>query len=280
METAPNIDFPYFTPSNGLVNSFTLSEGPSGLLALSNPFTITRTETWTVSTFIITSVLVHLLFLVQGRIQFFINAIDRPLPRFTSGISETRSIINRFPIDLELNPGPNFTERTTYTGFYNISGVGFDMSFRVQCLENYFGPNCTTFCEPLEGVYTCDSEGRSVCLQDNQDPTTNCMTCLQGWDLETNCTTCSIYYNNQSDCTQCVAGRDITTNCTTCLPGYDPSSNCTQCVTGRDITTNCTTCLPGYDILTNCTTCLFGCKATSVDVQTCPSQSSIETESG
>ena len=150
----------------------------------------------------------------------------------TSGISETLAIINRFPIDLELNPGPNFTERTTYTGFYNISDVGFDMSFRVQCLENYFGANCTTFCEPLEGVYTCDIEGRSVCLQDNRDPITNCMTCLQGWDLETNCTTCSIFYNNQSDCTQCVAGRDITTNCTTCLTGYDPSTNCTQCLPG------------------------------------------------
>ena len=137
----------------------------------------------------------------------------------TSGISETQAIINRFPIDLELNPGPNFTERTNYTGIYNISDVGFDMSFRVQCLENYFGPNCTTFCEPLEGVYTCDSEGKSVCLQDNRDPTTNCMTCLQGWDLETNCA-------------QCVAGRDITTNCTTCLPGYDPSTNCTQCLPG------------------------------------------------
>ena len=85
----------------------------------------------------------------------------------TSGISETEAIINRFPIDLELNPGPNFTERTTYTGFYNISDVGFDISFRVQCLENYFGPNCTTFCEPLEGVYTCDSEGRFICLHDN-----------------------------------------------------------------------------------------------------------------
>ena len=137
---------------------------------------------------------------MQGRIQFFIDAIDRAVSMSTSGISETLAIINRFPIDLELNPGPDFTERTTYTGFHNISDVGFDMSFRVQCLENYFGPNCTTFCEPLEGVYTCDSEGRSVCLQDNKDPTTNCTTCLRGWDLET--------------------------NCTTCIPGKDPTSNC------------------------------------------------------
>ena len=225
------------------------------------------------------SLVVDLLFLPQGRIQFFIAAIDRSLPMSTSTISETEAIINRFSIDLELNPGADFTERTTYTGIYNISDVGFDMSFRVQCLENYFGPNCTTFCEPLEAVYTCDSEGRYVCLH-YRDPTTNCTTCLPNFDPQQNCTQCLLGRTLSSNCTECVIGRDITTNCTTCLPGFDPSSNCTQCVADRDITTNCTTCLPGFDILTNCTTCLFGCKVTSVDVQTCPSQSSIETESG
>ena len=170
----------------------------------------------------------------------------------TSGLSETESIINRFPIDLELDPGTNFTERTTYTGIYNISGVGFDMSFRVQCADNFFGPNCTTFCEPIEGVYTCDREGRVVCLHDNQDPATNCTTCLQGWDLATNCTTCSLYYDDQSQCTQCVTGRDTTTNCTTCLPGYDTSLNCTQCLSGYDPSTNCEQCLPGFDPMTIC----------------------------
>ena len=142
----------------------------------------------------------------------------------TSGLSETEAIINRFPIDLELDPGTNFTERTTYTGIYNISGVGFDMSFRVQCAdnffgpnccpeenlfgpnccreENFFGPNCATFCEPVEGVYTCDREGRVVCLHDNQDPATNC--------------------------TQCLSGYDPSTNCEQCIPGYDPLTNCTS----------------------------------------------------
>ena len=164
----------------------------------------------------------------------------------TSGLSETSAIINRFPIDLELDPGTNFTERTTYTGIYNISGLGFDMSFRVQCADNFFGSNCTTFCEPVEGVYTCDGEGRVVCLHDNQDPATNC-------------TTCSLYYDDQSQCTQCVIGRDTTTNCTTCLPGYDPLANCTQCrLSGYDPSTSCQQCLPGYDLLTNCRECLSG----------------------
>ena len=101
----------------------------------------------------------NFLHLVQGRIQFFIDALDRAV-----WSNETEVIINRFPIYLELQLGANFTERTAYTGIYNIPGLGFDMSFRVQCSENYYGPNCTTFCEPIEGVYRCDGEGRGICL--------------------------------------------------------------------------------------------------------------------
>ena len=62
------------------------------------------------------------------------------------------------------------------------------MSFRVQCAENSFGPNCchenfygpycSTFCEPVEGVYTCDREGRVVCIQGDQDPATYYATML------------------------------------------------------------------------------------------------------
>ena len=150
---------------------------------------------------------------------------------------EMEAIINRFPIDLELELGASFTERTTYTGIYNIPGLGFDMSFRVQCSENYYGPNCTTFCESVEGVYTCDNEGRVVCVYVNRDPTTSCAACLPG--------------------------RDQLTNCTKCLPGYDPSTNCFDCLPGRDALTKCTTCnslqltngvcVPGINIPFSCT---------------------------
>ena len=163
---------------------------------------------------------------IQGRIQFFIDALDRVVPHRAS--LETEAIINRFPIDLELELGANFTQRTTCTGIYNISGLGFDMSFRVQCSENYYGPNCTTFCEPVEGVHSCDSKGRIVCIQDGQDLATNCTTCLPGWDLNNNCAVCMTGYDPPTNCTQCLTGRDACTNCTTCLPGYDPSTNCTE----------------------------------------------------
>ena len=96
--------------------------------------------------------------------QFYIDAIDRNI--LESGLNEAEAIINHFPINLELTPGTNFTERTTYTGFYNVTGVRFDMSFKVQCSDNYYGPNCTTksigttLNEPAEGVYTSENNSK------------------------------------------------------------------------------------------------------------------------
>ena len=165
---------------------------------------------------------------VQGRIQFFIDALDR-----NAQSGEMIVFINRFPIDLELELGADFTERTTYTGIYNISGLGFDMSFRVQCSENYYGPNCNTFCEPMEGVYTCDSEGILICLQGNQS---FCTQCLSSWNPSPSCATC----------------LDPSTNCTTCHNrNLDPSTNCTECV--RYGASNCITCLPDFmQVGSNC----------------------------
>ena len=120
---------------------------------------------------------------LQGRIQFLIDALDK-----ANANNETEVLINRFPIDLELEPGAAFTERTTYTGIYNISGLGFDMSFRVQCSENYYGPNCAKFCIPLKNVYNCSREEGIFCLQERQNPVTNCTTCLPQFTGE-NCNT-------------------------------------------------------------------------------------------
>ena len=128
---------------------------------------------------------------LQGRTQFFIDALDRAVEKSTSGLVETEVIINRFLINLKLELGATFTKRTTYTGIYNISGVGFDMSFRVQCSENYYGQNCNTSCEPVDGVYTCSTEKGVVCIHVNKDPATNCTVCLsEGQDFRSNCTTC------------------------------------------------------------------------------------------
>lgn len=105
--------------------------------------------------------------------QLFIDAI---------GVinNETEVIINRFPINLDLELGENTAELETYTGAYNISRQGFDLSFRVQCSKYYYGKNCARVCEPMEGIYNCDSDGRVVCIQDGQDPNKSCMHTITG----------------------------------------------------------------------------------------------------
>ena len=174
----------------------------------------------------------------------------------TSGINETLAIINRYPVDLELTLGANFTERTTYTGIYNISGLGFDMSFRVQCAANCCGSSCS--CKPLEGIYTCDDKGNTICVHDNRNPATDCMECEFGRDTAVNCTNCLPGRDIESNCALCLPGRDIASNCTNCLSGRDAESNCTQCLAGRDLELNCTQCLPGRNASSNCTQCLPG----------------------
>ena len=214
VETAPTRGFPYFTPSNG-GNSDTFNEGPGGFLALSNPFTITNTSKWKVSLngYDHNPSMVHnILFpdaYIQGRIQFFIDAIDT-----VRQSGETEVLINRFLVNLGLELGAAFTERTTYTGIFNISGLGFIMSFRVQCSENYTSPNCAT------------------CLVPGYDPHANCTQCLTGRDANANCTTCLLPgYDPHTNCTECLTGRDVSTNCTECLvPGYDPSTDCMECL--------------------------------------------------
>ena len=115
-------------------------------------------------------------------------------------------VVDRFQIDLELSIASDFTERETYYGLQNLTQ--FDMSFKIvrQCSDNYYGPQCDVFCSEVKGLFTCDIEGNTVCVNRNLNPGTNC--------------------------TECVPGRDPSTNCTECLPGRDPSTGCVSCLPG------------------------------------------------
>ena len=142
-------------------------------------------------------------------------------------------VVDRFQIDLELSITSDFTERKTYYGLQNLTQ--FDMSFKIagQCSDNYYGPQCDVFCSEVEGLFTCDSEGNTVCVNSNLNPETNCTECLV------------VSQDPGKNCTECLTGRDHSTNCTECVPGRDPSTNCTECLPGRDPSTGCVSCLPG-----------------------------------
>ena len=97
-------------------------------------------------------------------------------------------VVDRFQIDLQLSIASDFTERKTYYGLQNLTQ--FDMSFKIarQCSDNYYGPQCDVFCSEVEGLFTCDSEGNTVCVNSNLSPETNCTECPEvGQDPDKNC---------------------------------------------------------------------------------------------
>lgn len=120
-------------------------------------------------------VLGHSLPYPQGGIQLAVQAWDQD-----SG-DDPADIIDIFHIDIIMNSTntPTFSDRMIFTGVYNNGN--FELSFRLNCTQNYFGPNCTTFCierdSPL-GHFTCGSDGSFVCREGFADPSTNCTRCV------------------------------------------------------------------------------------------------------
>ena len=70
----------------------------------------------------------------------------------------------------------SFTQVMTYSGNYSE----LDLSFRLTCGEDFYGPECV-FCvdtNDTRGHYSCDrSTGERVCLEGYQNSTTNCTEC-------------------------------------------------------------------------------------------------------
>ena len=206
----------------------------------------------------------------QGRIQLLVDAIDRN--NSNQAPDETEGIVDRFLINLDqLQLGADLTEQKIYTGIYNISQLA--MSFQVNVSENYYGSNCTTFCEAKEGVYNCDSNGNIVCVENNRDSSTMCINCSEkyyGPDCTTFCEAVEEMYTCSSDgkivcvkenrnslmfcinCSENYYGSDCTTSCEAVEGVYncdgngsivcveenrDPHKNCTMLGKNLEITT-------------------------------------------
>nr|XP_022313817.1 protein jagged-1-like [Crassostrea virginica] len=68
------------------------------------------------------------------------------------------------------SPGYNGTA-TAYTE--NITGgyARLNVVYDVHCRQNYFGEDCSRFCEPDNLHYICDAQGNRVCYRDGQGVT-------------------------------------------------------------------------------------------------------------
>ena len=102
-------------------------------------------------------------FFSQGRIQLFIDAIDHDVRQLGQG-----DTIIAYGINLELQLGEGFTQRATYVSqvWIQVRSINIDLSFKVRCSENYYGPSCGKVCRPVEGVSTCDQDGNVTSLNE------------------------------------------------------------------------------------------------------------------
>ena len=50
-------------------------------------------------------------------------------------------------------------------GFYQVSAVSLQLSFNVECSDNYYDRDCATYCVPTD-TYSCGSDGERVCSED------------------------------------------------------------------------------------------------------------------
>ena len=114
--------------------------------------------------------------LLQGAFQLFIRINDRD--NRSDGRVQLQRVDDIF-VERSITPNLAFTNTMTHIGENNFSRV--ELRFRVTCSENFYGPNCTTFCIPMDtvqGHYTCDQDGEIVCNAGYTNTSTNCMECL------------------------------------------------------------------------------------------------------
>ena len=110
---------------------------------------------------------------MQGRIQLAVKVRDID--------QSPDDEIDLFLVDTTIPVGTNFSLLpTTHFGIFRNEHT-IELNFRLSCMTNSFGPNCTTFCverDDEQGHYTCGSDGSFVCLRGYQNPATNCTECI------------------------------------------------------------------------------------------------------
>ena len=89
--------------------------------------------------------------------------------------SEGEELIDRLFVNVSIAVGDRETVPSFYTG---EGGYGeMQLSFQVDCAENFYSPDCSVFCrarDDAQGHYTCDSQGNRVCLDGFENLDSNC----------------------------------------------------------------------------------------------------------
>ena len=102
----------------------------------------------------------------QGSAQLYIQVLDRDRRNKFQGVDDIY-------VPISLNPNPSLALRTITTGDHNRGTI--KLVFTLTCWDNFFGRNCSIFCQPTEH-FTCSVSGDRVCRSGWQDPGNRCLT--------------------------------------------------------------------------------------------------------
>ena len=116
---------------------------------------------------------------MQEAFQLYIKAVDED-----DSEDHVDDDIDDIYINMELRADSKLPSRTsTHVGVLGF--VTVKLSIRVQCLEDFYGDDCSTFCtlqdSDQNGHFACNSEdGSRLCLQGFQNPDNNCRDAITG----------------------------------------------------------------------------------------------------
>ena len=99
--------------------------------------------------------------------RLFIEAQESSFSRYNDDVYVTVTLI----------PSSSFTSRRSYNGVNGNCEI--DLSFRIQCGNNFYGSNCATFCVARDdsgGHYSCGINGEKICLIGWRGPSGGCLT--------------------------------------------------------------------------------------------------------
>ncbi|XP_063692973.1 uncharacterized protein LOC134824899 isoform X2 [Bolinopsis microptera] len=125
---------------------------------------------------------------------------------------------------------------------------GFTGTGCADCILNYYGSQCSTYCKPVSGSYTCDSNGRKTCV--GKKVGSDCQDCQSNYYPDGQCDTFCDPQPGIYTCSSlglrvledCVAGQslDQSTGCQPCPAdewslAANAASTCTACPAGKGV---------------------------------------------